>query len=98
MAVAPKDLVEVIHGIVHVAANKSAEVKKAKANSSSRRKNIIPIPVRDACYKARRVHHLWKSEGKPAAPHSLAVLRRKTKKAVCAAQRRCNAEKRTAMQ
>jgi hypothetical protein len=86
-----EELITMIQKVVGEAAESAAETIAPK-KSQRRRKHTYPPPVLDAMKKARLVHYKWKEAGRPPHSHPLAVLRRKSKKSVRAAQRRYNAE------
>ena len=86
-----EDLINMIQEVMSAAANQAAETIDPK-KAHRKRKQTYPTPVLDALKKARLVHYEWKQAGRPAQPHPLAALRKKSKKSVRAAQRRHNAE------
>jgi hypothetical protein len=87
-------MVHIVQDVLAEAALQVADSKISKP-TRKRRKNTYPKPVLDAVRKARSIHRMWKDAGRPPPPHPIAILRRKSRKAVRAAQRRATAEGRT---
>jgi hypothetical protein len=88
----PSDQIKLIQETVSSAAENCAEVIKPKTGKA--RKTTYPKPVIDAIKKSRLTHYLWKNAGRPRMPHPLAKNRRKSSRAVRAAQRRHTATQR----
>ena len=65
-----------------------------RISSISSRKTTFPVSVLDAIKKSRRIHHTWKSLGRPDHSHPITSARRKSSRAVRSALRTLNAQRR----
>jgi exonuclease III len=88
----PTDIASLLSSTITQGVQMAAEVKKPAKRRE--RKVRLPKPVIDSMKKSRIVHLAWKRAGRPNNGHPLAKLRRKSAKAVRAAQRKHNAQKR----